>query len=210
MQKNIYFSYSFYHKVINMVLFPFAGKRSACAAPALLTLVLAATPFTTAVAAGLKKLSLDECASLAQSPFKPALSSEWKAYLAYTKVCPLRKTRTSKAAVVLVSVFIDDYYKANPGQKEWKQFPLPLLISADDKCLARLPEHFPFEQPVDLTLNFGHWHKDIPTQITVDVSNPSVGGDYQLPKLFWSAKEHRYFARKDTDRHTAKATDCPI
>lgn len=159
---------------------------------------------------GLKKLPLEECRSLSQSEFKPTLSAEWHDYLAFTKVCPLRETRKASAGVFLVSVFIEEFYQSNPNEKEWKKFPLPLLISANDRCLAKLPEHFPFDQPVSLTLSFGKWQGNIPNEIAVFVSNPTVGGDYQLPKLFWDAKKQAFIARKNTDRHTIKEMECPI
>jgi hypothetical protein len=185
-----------------------------CNVPALslfgLVSLLAISPVNKVLAAGLKELPLDECSSLAQSSFKPSLSAEWENYLAYTKVCPLRKNRSTQAAVMLVSVFIEDYYKANPTQKDLKKFPLPILFSNDDKCLAKLPEHFPFDQPVDLTLSFGQWQKNIPTRIEVHVSNPTAGGDYALPVLLWDAKKQKFIAKKDTERHKIGETECPI
>lgn len=172
-------------------------------------LLIAVIPPIAFADTGVKKLSLDECISLTQSAFKPALAAEWNDYLPYTKVCPLRKTRATDVAVFLVSVFIEDYYKAKPDEKVWKKFPFPLLVSAEERCLARLPTHFPYDQPVDLTLRFGHWRNNIPTEIIVDVKNPTVGGDYQLPKLFWDGAKRKYIARKNTDRNTIKEMECP-
>ncbi len=159
---------------------------------------------------GLKKIDASECVGFEQSVFKPILSATWREFLPYTKVCSLRKMANVDAEVFLISIFTEDFYLRNPTEKAWKQFPLPLLLDAKGNCLARLPEHFPTDQPRELSLSLGNWQNNIPGQIVVNVHNPAAGGDYRLPALFWDANKRKYVARKHTDEHQIEETQCPI
>ena len=108
------------------------------------------------------------------------------------RVCPLVRTAGDKPAIVLVSVFIEDFYRDKPMDAEWDKFPKPVFFNATGQCVARLPDLYPTEPPRDLELSYGHWQGNIPGEIRTHVLNPAVGGDFDLPVLKWDETKHRY------------------
>ncbi len=107
---------------------------------------------------------------------------------------------------MLVSVFAEDYFRGMPASTPWADFPKPLLLDADWRCVGVLPELYPLDEPRTLTLRHGRWQDGIPQEIRIQVTNPALGGDYALPTLQWNTAARRYLTEK-----TAKepSPSCP-
>ncbi len=139
-----------------------------------------------------RTLSPETCAPLGEAD-RARLPAAWAKYLDATRRCELTAPGGT-ARVALVSVFAETYYATRAADAPWEDFPKPLLVDRDFRCVGGLPELFPFDQPRTLTLRHGLWREGVPQEIRVQVSNPAVGGDYALPALRWDAAEHRYRA----------------
>jgi hypothetical protein len=137
-------------------------------------------------------LSDKTCVSIAASPVKITLPLQWQPYMSSVRVCPLTRMANDRPAIFLVSVFIEDYYRDKPMDAEWDKFPKPVFFNAAGQCVARLPDLFPTEPPRDLEISYGHWQGNIPGEIRTHVSNPAVGGDFELPVLKWNEAKLHY------------------
>jgi hypothetical protein len=137
-------------------------------------------------------LSEKACVPLSASPVKLNLPAEWQPYLSFIRVCPLTKKVGDKPAIVLTSIFIEDFYRNKPMDAEWSNFPKPVFFNTNGQCVARLPDLYPSEPPRDLEISYGHWQGNIPGEIRTHVLNPAVGGDFDLPVLRWDAAKQHY------------------
>lgn len=133
------------------------------------------------------------------------LPAVWHRYATVAKGCKLpapgRPTR-----LTLVSIFTEDYYRDRPVDAPWEEFPKPLLLDQDFRCVGVLPEIYPIEQPRELTLRHGQWRDGLPQEIRIHVSNPAIGGDYKLPVLRWDPTLKLYQSKGST---TIKDIPCP-
>jgi hypothetical protein len=152
-------------------------------------------------------LSPDRCAVPAKAGYGAPLAAGWDTYKAYVRACPLGKDASAK--VWLLTIFTEPYQADHPNQV-WPDFPHPLLVTADGHCLARLPELFPSDPPRELTLRYGPPVHGVPGEIRVHVSNPALGGDYDLPVLKWEQARGAYVAQNDTDEYKKEDVTCPI
>ncbi|QXE90194.1 hypothetical protein [Geomonas subterranea] len=119
------------------------------------------------------------------------LPSPWRKYLAFTKICPLSKTPTSKARVFIVSVWTEDYLNTKQSNM-WEEFPSSIIVDGDMNILGALPVIFPIDPPTEPAIYFGRWKATIPTEIRVDVYDPTVSGDRYYPPLIWNNKQKRF------------------
>lgn len=139
-----------------------------------------------------RALSPEACTPLADAD-RAKLPASWAKYLDAARRCELAAPGDTPR-VALISVFAETYYATRAADAPWEDFPKPMLVDREFRCVGGLPELFPFDQPRTLTLRHGLWRDGVPQEIRVQVSNPAVGGDYALPALRWDAAEHRYRA----------------
>ncbi len=133
------------------------------------------------------------------------LPEAWRRYAAVAKRCDLT-VPNQPTRVSLVSVFTLDYYEGKPADAAWEDFPKPLILDQDFRCLGVLREIYPVEQPRELTLRHGQWRDGWPQEIRVRVSNPALGGDYDLPPLRWDAAQQSY---RSKGADASKDLPCP-
>lgn len=157
----------------------------------------------------LTRLAQASCQSQADSKYPGAWPASWQAFQTHAKACPLQIRSGQKAEVWLLSVWAEDYLSAHPEVKDWPSFPRPLIVDRTGRCLAVLPELFPFDEPRTLTVSYERTRGGYPRQITVRVENPAEGGSYKLPVLKWDARQKQYRAAGATNEHKAEETVCP-
>lgn len=161
-----------------------------------------------AAPAGFVALQPANCRPVADSA---ALPDEWAPYRAFVRDCPVaRAGAKAPPALRLLAVFVDDYYRDKPPGAPWEDFPLPLLVDASGRCLARVAHQFPVEPPRDLVVRAGKWRRDgLPGEIRFDVKNPAVGGDYALPTLRWNSGAGTYQPADMVPTADKEKTQCP-
>lgn len=142
-----------------------------------------------------------------------ALPADLEPYRAAVRACALVPQPSPAAAasplppVRLLSVFTDDYYKTQPANAPWRDFPLPMLVDPAGRCLGRIPHLFPLDPPQELTLRAGRWQRGVAHELRLHVRSPAVGGDSTLPSLHWNPRRGGY-AAKNTHPSQDK-TSCP-
>lgn len=159
-------------------------------------------------ASPLQTLSPTQCAPPAKAGYSGALSADWDTYKPYVRACPLSASTKAPPKLWLLTVFAQSYLDDHPSETSWPNFPRPLLVTADGHCLARLPELFPFDEPRTLSLRYGPLLDGMPVEIRVHVSNPAMGGDYDLPVLRLAPAQHAYMAQNATDEYTKDDMAC--
>jgi len=95
-----------------------------------------------------------------------------------------------------------------PGNDD-EALPRPWLVGPDGRCLARLPLLFPTEWPAELQLWYGRWQGPWPGLIRVQVRDPRVGGDFELPALRRDPDTGRYEAHPASPGWDAASMACP-
>ena len=154
-------------------------------------------------AAAWQVLSPEACVPLSVED-RARLPQGWKPYAEAARRCELAAPG-AQSQIALISVFADEYYRGRPANAPWEDFPKPLLVDRDFRCVGGLRELFPHDQPRALTLRVGLWRKGIPQEIRGQVHDPAVGGGYALPVLRWSEVDHRYGA---ADGETSGESPC--
>ena len=139
-----------------------------------------------------QQLLPDSCIPLSSTKLKVPLAAEWKRYLSSTRVCPLVKQRGAEADIVLISVSPNDYYRNKPASTAIADFPEPLIFTIKGEQVGKLRESFMNEEVVEMILTYGRWQGNIPGEIRMYISNPTVTGNYSLPNLVWNKQEERY------------------
>jgi hypothetical protein len=178
----------------------------------LAVLVSVATPITGSALAtpssNFVTLKPDQCQRLNEAIELPA---DWTPYRDFVRSCPIAKpARTSSPALRLLAVFVDDYYAKKPSGSPWEQFPLPMLVDINGRCLARVAHLFPVDPPRDLIVRFGKWRSDgLPSEIKFQVKNPAVDGNYNLPTLYWISDKGIYQPANSASLKDKEKTLCP-
>lgn len=139
---------------------------------------------------GFKELKPKMCVTL-NSGMVGRLPSDWKRYEPYIKMCPLAKASESPAKVSVVSIWANDYLDSK-GKTIWENFPLPILVDENLKQIGNLPEIFPMDSRTESIIYYGKWKSGLPSEIRVDIHNPTVSGDYYYLPLTWNDKTKRY------------------
>jgi hypothetical protein len=179
------------------------GGLTVCGAA--LTACALASPNSTS--SSLHALSQAQCAPPSNAGYHGPLPTTWDTYKPYVRACPLASAKASPK-LWLLTIFAQPYLDDHPGETTWPNFPRPQLVDADGHCLARLPELFPFDEPRTLSLRYESSAGTMPGEIRVHVSNPAMGGDYDLPVLRWMPAQHAYIAQNATDEYTKDDMTC--
>jgi hypothetical protein len=146
------------------------------------------------------ELQPESCQQLAASTIKVRLGQEWQPYLASTRFCRLVKPGETDAAIILISVFTDDYYRDKPDGAVWEDFPKPVLINKTGEIVGNLVELFPYDLPSEMNLRYGNWQGNIPGEIRMHVIANTVVNTYDLPTLSWNKEKQRYVAQDDSSK----------
>lgn len=122
------------------------------------------------------------------------LPSSWNKFHDFTKMCRLKQPAGSNAVLSVVSVWTEDYRNAH-GTEVWPNFPHSVIVDEQMNIVGDLPVIFPIEAPVEPTIYLGKWKYGIPTEIRVDVYDPTVVGDHYYAPLIWNEKKKRYYMK---------------
>lgn len=159
--------------------------------PAMLMYILALLPTPCSGSyTGFKELKVEDCVALRQEQLQ-RLPPAWSKYQGFIKLCPFRKSLISPPKVSVISVWAHDYLNVQKV-KVWEEFPLPILVDDNMRQLGTLPELFPMDSRTEPIVYFGKWKSGMPTEILVDIHDPTVSGDYYYSPLIWNPKEDKY------------------
>jgi hypothetical protein len=131
----------------------------------------------------------DKCVVLHDKELR-ALPATWHKYEGFVKSCGLQN-KSSRPKVSLISVWSHDYLDAN-NKKSWEEFPLPILVDGQFRQCGTLPELYPTSYVNSVYVSYGKWRSGIPTEIRVDVDDPTVSGDYHYAPLKWDDSDGKY------------------
>lgn len=150
---------------------------------------------------GFTVLKVQDCVVFDQRQVQN-LPSSWHKYRNFIKMCPLKKSLRSKVKVSIISIWTDDYLNTKEA-KVWEEFPLSMIVDENLNEVGTLPENFPMDSRTEPVVYFGKWKSALPTEIRVDVYDPTVSGDYYYSPLIWNDKNKRYYM---TDREPKSGT----
>jgi hypothetical protein len=141
--------------------------------------------------------------------FKGPWPSSMDGWLQHAKACPLVGRAQDRPKVWLLSVWAQSYLDSHPAARTWPDFPRPQLVDSTGRCLAVLPELFPFDEPRGLIVSYVMNSQGRPGMVRVRVDNPAQGGSYVLPQLIWRESAKAYGVLKDTREHKTTEFSCP-
>jgi len=150
---------------------------------------------------GFRELKEKDCVLLGEKDVQ-RLPTVWLKYKDFIKICQLKKSLASKAKVSIISIWTDDYLNAQ-ATKMWEDFPLTVIVDDHFNKLGTLPEHFPTDFRTEPIIYYGKWKSGIPTEIRIDVYNPTVSGDYYYSPFIWNDKDKKYYT-KDKESKSGK------
>ena len=150
---------------------------------------------------GFKELKENDCVLLDEKDVQ-RLPSAWYKYKNFIKICPLKNKPASNASVYIISIWTDDYLNAQ-ATKMWEDFPHTIIVDNNLGELGTLPELFPMGFRTEPIIYYGKWKAGIPTEIRIDVYNPTVSGDYYYSPLTWNDKDKKY-NMKDKESKSGK------
>ena len=139
---------------------------------------------------GFKLVQDEQCVPI-QDEVLNALPSEWLKYKGFIKICALKKNMTAKSGVYIISIWSHDYLDALK-KETWENFPLTILVDNNYRQCGRFPELYPRSYVNSLYVSYGKWKGNIPTEIRIDVTDPTVTGDYHYAPLLWDDKDKQY------------------
>jgi hypothetical protein len=150
---------------------------------------------------GFKEVRDNKCVVLEEKDIN-RLPPPWHSYKGFIKICNLKKDKTSEAKISIISVWSHDYLD---GRKKtnWEDFPLPILVDDRFNTCGTFPELYPSSYVNSLYVYYGKWNAGIPTEIRIDVADPTVSGDYYYAPLLWDNKSRTY-RMKSTKPKTGK------
>ncbi|QWV93191.1 hypothetical protein KP004_18795 [Geomonas oryzisoli] len=132
----------------------------------------------------------DTCVVLSDGELR-LLPAKWHKYRGFVKTCGLTKSKGSDATISMVSIWSHEYLDANRKQT-WEEFPLPILVDHQFRQCGTLPELYPASYVNSVYVRYGKWKSGIPTEIRVDVADPTVSGDYHYAPLKWDDSDRKY------------------
>ena len=139
------------------------------------------------------------CARLSDAE-RQWLTSEWQPFLEYTRICAIQSSKR-ETVVLLASVHVDLYYKAQPGQSvQQVKMPSPLLLLPSGEVSGSLPYNFPDDPPAELRVTFARWVQGFPRRIELYLTDPRAAGDRPLSPLIWDERKKK-FASKENGSH---------
>lgn len=142
---------------------------------------------------GFRELKEEECIPLKSSLIEK-LPNSWSKYEPFIKICPLARSSKIPARVSLVSIWSHEYLDSQ-RKTMWENFPLPMLVDENFNDIGTLPEIFPMSSVTEPIVHYGKWREGLPSEIRVDVYNPTVSGNYYYSPLTWDNKDRRYHMR---------------
>lgn len=110
----------------------------------------------------------------------------WGGFAPSVRVCEVRQG-SAPAALLIASVWEQDYYADKPDNTVQVQMPLPLLLAPDGRRLGELPQNFPTDAPAELQLRFANWKAGLPGEIRMCVITPTTGGNFAMAPLHLAA-----------------------
>ena len=134
--------------------------------------------------------------------------SQWRQFERDVRVCRVAQGR-APAALLIVSVWADLYYKDKPGGTQTVAMPKPLLFTPAGKLVGELPSNFPSDPPAELIVRFTDWRQDFPNEIRLCVSSPTAAGDQALTPLRYDARTRQFNAATGAAAKTSKG-DCRV
>jgi hypothetical protein len=156
----------------------------------LLIFLLGRAPSVAASYRGFNEVLDDQCVVMQDHDLK-TLPADWLKYKGFIKLCELKKNKDSKSKVSLISIWTHDYLDSR-GKKSWEGFPLPILVDDQFRQCGTLPELYPSSYVNSIYVSYGKWKVGIPTEIRIDVADPTVSGDYYYLPLLWDDKDKIY------------------
>ena len=66
------------------------------------------------------------------------------------------------------------------------------VVDENLNVVGTLPENFPMDSRTESVIHFGKWESGVPTEIRVDIYDPTVSGDHYYSPLIWNEKDKRY------------------
>ena len=150
---------------------------------------------------GFRELKGKDCVLLSEKDVQ-RLPSVWYKYKNFIKICPLKNKATSRPSVSIISIWTDDYLNTQ-ATKMWENFPHTMIVDNNLSELGTLPEFFPMGFRTEPIIYYGKWKSGIPTEIRIDVYNPTVSGDYYYSPLTWNDKDKKY-NMKDKESKSGK------
>lgn len=165
-------------------------KRFLCYSAIVITTLHANPRIAEAAYTGFDEIEDEKCDVLQDKDLR-ALPVAWHKYKGFVKICGLKKNENSKPTISLISVWSHDYLDAQK-KNSWEAFPLPILVDARFRQCGTLPELYPTSYVNSVYVSYGRWISGIPTEIRVDVADPTVSGDYHYAPLLWDYKDNKY------------------
>jgi hypothetical protein len=168
----------------------------------LITLLSVFFLFTNSFAAGypgFREVMDNECVVLGEKDIQK-LPPEWHKYKGFIKSCALKKNSASKANISIISIWSHDYLDAQ-NKDTWEEFPLPIIVDNHFNQCGTFPELYPESYVNSLYVYYGKWKAGIPTEIRIDVADPTVFGDYYYAPLIWNAKGGQYDMKTKGKKH---------
>jgi hypothetical protein len=150
---------------------------------------------------GFRELNDEECVVLDEKDIQK-LPPAWHKYKGFVKICGLKKNKTAKANISIISIWANDYLDSQK-KTSWEDFPRTVIVDDHFNQLGTLPELYPMDSPSEPIIYYGRWKKGIPTAIRIDVYNPAVSGDYYYAPLIWNEKTKKYYM-KETESVSGK------
>lgn len=149
---------------------------------------------------GFNLLHPDECIPLDKKAVLQ-LPLEWHKYVGFVKICNLRSDKSNMARISIITIWAYKYYTSLPAGTIWEELPQPLIVDNTFKQVGQLPEVYPDNPPCTLDIFFGKWRSGIPTEIRVDVNNPTVTGDYYYSPIVWDNSYMRYEMKDQEEKY---------
>lgn len=150
---------------------------------------------------GFTELKAKDCVAFDQRQLQN-LPPSWHRYGKFVKKCPLKKSAGSKPVVSIISIWTEEYLDTKEVRL-WEDFPLSMIVDENLNEVATLPLIFPMDSPSEPAVYFGKWKSALPTEIRVDVRDPTVSGDYYYAPFIWNDKDKRYYM---TDKEPKSGT----
>ena len=167
-----------------------------------ITILFVFVLFTKSFAAGypgFKEVIDNECVALGEKNIQK-LPPEWHKYKGFIKICALKYNKASKANITIISIWSHDYLDAQKKDM-WEDFPLPIIVDSHFNQCGTFPELYPESYVNSLYVYYGKWKAGIPTEIRIDVADPTVSGDYYYAPHIWNAKEGKYQMKTRETKH---------
>ncbi len=150
------------------------------------------------------KLNPVTCVPLGKEAVLSRMPAAWRPYADFAKRCALKRGNATASTVSIISIWLRNYEEARfpagtPRVGDNPPPPLPIIVDNAFHIIGHLPEAYPFVEVTDPDIYYGKWHSDMPTEILVDVDDPTVSADRYYAPLTWNEKSHRYEQKETID-----------